>query len=99
MKNKIILALLSFVLFISCKKDEKLLIIEQQKEVKKQEAVFNNISKNWNFNAFPSNVSSQLLNQNWAEWQVFLKELSQKPKSSIGAFQKKPKHYLSNHWN
>ena len=91
MKNKIILALLSFFLFISCKKDETLLIIEQQKEVKKQEVIFATINKNWSFNAFPSNQSSQSLNQNWAEWRVFLKELSEKPKTSIGAFQKKAK--------
>jgi hypothetical protein len=91
MKIKIILALLSFSLFISCKKDETLLIIEQQKEVKKQEVIFNNINKSWSFNAFPSNQSSQSLNQNWAEWRVFLKELSEKPKTSIGAFQKKSK--------
>ena len=34
MKNKIILALLSLSVFISCKKDEQLLLVEQQKEVK-----------------------------------------------------------------
>ena len=62
---------------------------EQQKEVKKQEVIFATINKNWSFNAFPSNQSSQSLNQNWAEWRVFLKELSEKPKTSIGAFQKK----------
>ena len=33
MKNKIILALLSLSVFISCKKDEQLLLVEQQKEV------------------------------------------------------------------
>ena len=67
------------------------MIIEQQKEFKKQEVIFATINKNWSFNAFPSNQSSQSLNQNWAEWRVFLKELSEKPKTSIGAFQKKAK--------
>lgn len=91
MKNKIILALLSLSVFISCKKDEQLLLVEQQKEVKKREAIFATINKSWNFNAFPLNQSTQSLNQNWAEWRVFLKELSEKPKTSIGAFQKKAK--------
>jgi hypothetical protein len=91
MKNKIFLTIFSFIFFISCKKDEALLIIEQQKEAQRQEVIFNTINKNWTFNAFPSNQSSQSLNQNWAEWRVFLKELAEKPKTSIGAFQKKAK--------
>lgn len=91
MKNKLILMLIGLALFISCKKDESLLLIEQQKEIKKQEVIFNTINKNWSFNGMPLNASSQSLNQSWAEWRNFLKEISVKPKTSIGAFQKKAK--------
>ena len=91
MKNKLILMLVGLSLFISCKKDESLLLIEQQKEIKKQEVIFNTINKNWSLNGMPLNASSQSLNQSWAEWRNFLKEISVKPKTSIGAFQKKAK--------
>lgn len=64
-------------------------MLEQEKEAKKQEAIFNTINQGWNFNAQPSNEISQELTSTWAEWRVFLNELGQKPKSSIGAFQKK----------
>jgi hypothetical protein len=91
MKIKILFVLLFVLPFLSCKKDETLLIIEQQKEAKKQEQIFAAVNTNWNFNATPSNATSQQLTQNWAEWRNFLKELSLKPKSSIGAFQQKAK--------
>lgn len=83
--------LLLLFLFSSCQDDPKVRILEQEKETKKREAIFNNISKGWNFNSVPSNATSQELTSFWAEWRVFLHELGQKPKSSIGAFQQKAK--------
>lgn len=83
----IILAIITW----SCQKDEAKLKLEQEKEAKKRELIFANIDKNWTFSGQAINVTSQTLTQSWAEWRVFLKELSQKPKSSIGAFQKKAK--------
>lgn len=91
MKAKIFLLLFTFVLFLSCQDESKLRIIEQKKEAQKKEIVFAKISKGWNFNTQPINATSQKLLTNWGEWRVFLKELSQKPKSSIGAFQQKAK--------
>jgi hypothetical protein len=75
----------------SCQDDTKQRIIEQEKEAQKQEIVFANINKGWIFNTQPINETSRSLLTNWAEWRIFLKELSQKPKSSIGAFQQKAK--------
>ena len=91
MKAKIFLLLFTFVLFLSCQDESKLRILEQKKEAQKKEIVFAKISKGWNFNTQPINATSQKLLTNWGEWRVFLKELSQKPKSSIGAFQQKAK--------
>lgn len=91
MKAKEFLLLFTFLLFLSCQDESKLRIIEQKKEAQKMEIVFANINKGWNFNAQPQNETSRALLTNWSEWRVFLKELSQKPKSSIGAFQQKAK--------
>jgi len=91
MKAKILFLLFTFLLFLSCQDESKLRIIEQQKEAQKKEIVFANINKGWNFNAQPINETSRALATSWYEWRIFLKELSQKPKSSIGAFQQKAK--------
>jgi hypothetical protein len=83
--------ILLLILFSSCQDDPKVRIVEQQKENQKKETVFNTISKGWNFNSVPSNETSRQLTSVWAEWRVFLYELGQKPKSSIGAFKQKAK--------
>jgi hypothetical protein len=77
--------------FSSCQDDTKVRAEQQQKETKKREAIFNQINSGWNFNSRPSNEASRDLTSNWAEWRMFLNELGQKPKSSIGAFQQKAK--------
>lgn len=91
MSNKIVLFLTSILLMFSCQEDETQRKLEQLKEQQKQEQVFKVINKNWNLNGQAINTSSQTLTQNWAEWRMFLNEINQKPKSSIGAFKKKAK--------
>lgn len=81
--------LLFFTSFISCKNDTDIRVIEQQKEAKKKEVVFNKISKGWIFAIKPIESTTQLKINGWIEWRAFLTEINQKPKSSIGAFQKK----------
>jgi hypothetical protein len=83
--------LLGLVCFTSCQEDPKLRAVEQEKAAQKREVIFNNINKGWTFNAQPINTVSRNLTGNWAEWRVFLNELGQKPKSSLGAFQQKAK--------
>jgi hypothetical protein len=75
----------------SCQEDPKLRALAQEKEAQKKEVKFKNISKGWNFTVQPNNETSRSLTNTWAEWRVFLNELAQKPKSSLGAFQQKAK--------
>ena len=88
---KIYFSVLLLVVLSSCQEDPKVRALEQEKETQKREAIFTNINNGWNFNSQPVNGTSQELTTNWAEWRVFLNELGQKPKSSIGAFQQKAK--------
>lgn len=59
------------------------------KDAKKKELIFSNINKGWVFKANPINSTSQSATLSWNEWRLFLTELGQKPKKTIGAFQKK----------
>jgi len=73
----------------SCKNDTEKRLVETQKDAKKKELIFSNIDKAWIFNANPINSVSQDTKLSWNEWRSFLAELEQKPKKTIGAFQKK----------
>ncbi|WP_300100605.1 hypothetical protein [Flavobacterium sp.] len=89
MKFKLsILFILIFVLF-SCKNEDQNRIAETQKDINKKEIIFSNIEKGWIFNANPINATSKANALTWSEWGLFLTELNQKPKKTIGAFQKK----------
>lgn len=91
MKLSFSTVLLLLIFLTSCQEDPKVRALEQEKETQKREVIFFNINKGWNFNSQPLNQTSSELRTNWAEWRVFLNELGQKPKSSIGAFQQKAK--------
>lgn len=75
----------------SCQDDTAQRTAENSRDAKKKEIIFDTINKGWNFNTQPANPTSQSLINTWTEWRVFLNELSQKPKTTIGAFQKKSK--------
>lgn len=89
MKFKSFYIVFLFILFFSCQNDNKQLLIEQQKEAEKKEVVFKSIEKGWGFTISPLEPETQAKVKNWLEWQNFLTEIHQNPKSSIGAFQKK----------
>lgn len=91
MSKKIVVFITSMLLLVSCIDEKEQRKLEQEKEQQKQEQVFNIINKNWNFSGRAMNASSLTLTKNWSEWRMFLNELNQKPKSSIGAFKKKAK--------
>lgn len=91
MKFRFLATLLIFLCITSCQEDPKLRALQQEKETQKREVIFANINKGWNFNSQPSDETARGLTTYWAEWRVFLNELAQKPKSSIGAFQQKSK--------
>ena len=91
MQHKILFFLFLIITLNSCQNESNERRIQYKKEVEKQEVIFENISKAWHF-SYPSlNSQTQTDITNWNEWRLLQNELSQKPKSSIGAFQKKAK--------
>lgn len=91
MKKELISLVALFFLILGCKNDDNQRAIEQEKDIKKKELVFENINKDWNFNVPNLNPQAQVLVNNWTEWRLFKEDINQKPKSSIGAFQQKSK--------
>lgn len=77
------------VLWLSCQNDNSTLLIEQQKEAKKKEAIFNTINRGWEFDIAPMEPQTMARIGTWNEWRNFLREINQKPKSTLSAFQKK----------
>ena len=80
---------------VSCKDDSQQHEIEITRAKKEKELVFNNVNKAWNFNKRNLTPESQSIASNWNEWRLFTDELYQKPKSTIGAFQRKTKSLVS----
>ena len=91
MKLKLLFFFLISVLTISCQDDTSQRKIEQEKQAKKSQTIFDNINRGWIFEIMPLEPTTQSKINNWNEWRTFLNEISQKPKSSISAFQKKAK--------
>lgn len=83
--------LVLFCFLVSCKDDETARLEANAKDSKKNEQIFASIDKAWNFNPQPMNPTVGSIIQDWSEWRLFMTELQQKPKSSIGAFQQKAK--------
>ncbi|RKS26508.1 hypothetical protein CLV94_1566 [Flavobacterium endophyticum] len=83
--------LVLFCFLVSCKDDEAARLEANAKDSKKNEQIFASIDKSWNFNTPSMNPSVANIIENWDEWRLFMTELNQKPKSSIGAFQQKAK--------
>lgn len=91
MKIRFATLFILFATLLSCNDEVKQREIEHTQDLKKKELIFATLDKSWNFNTQPLNVTSQSLLANWTQWRELLRELSQKPQSSIGAFQKKSK--------
>jgi membrane-bound lytic murein transglycosylase len=89
MKYKISLFLLLIFVLNSCQNDDERRLAENAREAKKNEKIFNNINKAWVFIDEPINEVSEKNAASWNEWREFLKELGEKPRKTIGAFQKK----------
>jgi hypothetical protein len=93
--NRFIIPFIFFVIALSSCQDDKQHLIDAQKIAQKNEAVFKNISKMWQFQ-FPSarpEVTATL--NTWNAWRQFEIELLQKPKSTLSAFQLKTKNIAS----
>jgi hypothetical protein len=89
MKYKIIPFLFLIISLTSCKDDNQKRIAENEKDAKKKEVVFSNIKKGWVFYDTPINTTAEESVATWNELRLFLAELAQKPKRTIGAFQQK----------
>jgi len=89
MKYKISLFLFLIFVLNSCQNENEKRLAENLKVAKKNEKIFNNINKAWVFIDEPINEASEKNVSSWNEWRDFLKELGEKPRKTIGAFQKK----------
>jgi hypothetical protein len=89
MKYKIIPFLFLLISLCSCKDDNQKRIAENEKDAKKKEVIFSNIKKGWVFYDAPINTTAEESVATWNELRLFLAELAQKPKKTIGAFQQK----------
>ena len=89
MKYKIALFLLLIFVLQSCQHENEKRLAENAEEAKKNEKIFNNINKAWIFIDEPINEVSEQNVKGWTEWRDFLKEIGDKPRKTIGAFQKK----------
>jgi len=89
MKLKSFALLLCCLVQVSCQNDNNQLVIDQQIEAQKKDVVFNAINKGWVFTIPPVEPATQARINGWMEWRNFLTEVFQKPKSTLGAFQKK----------
>ena len=89
MKYKISPFLLLIFVLNSCQNENEKRLAENLKVAKKNEKIFNNINKAWVFIDEPINEASEKNVSSWNEWRDFLKELGEKPRKTIGAFQKK----------
>jgi hypothetical protein len=91
MKSIFSLCLLIVFSFSACKDDSKTRELEVKKALKEKTLVYNAINKAWVFSERTLTPESQTISSNWNEWRLFINELNQKPKGTIGAFQRKTK--------
>ena len=89
MKYKIVSFLFLISILFSCKNDNQKRTAENEKDAKKKEVIFSNIKKGWVFYDTPINTTAEESVATWNELRLFLAELAQKPKKTIGAFQQK----------
>ena len=82
---------LLLILFSGCKEDNKKNNKQIYKARKEKELVFSTINKTWNFAPRTLSQEAQTITNNWNDWRLFTSELYQKPKGTIGAFQRKTK--------
>jgi hypothetical protein len=90
--------IIPFILFVfavsSCQNDAQQQL-DAQKIAQKNDAVFKNISKMWQFNVPNARPELTTTLNTWNAWRQFEIELLQKPKSTLSAFQLKTKNIAS----
>lgn len=91
MKLITILCTALLILNVSCKNEETEITALQKIEAQKAETIFKKIEQGWIITLVPLDATVQAKVNSWMEWRNFLNEINQKPKSTLGAFQKKAK--------
>jgi len=89
MKIPSLLYFAAFYLVIACQKDNQQLQLERQKDAERKEQVFQKINQAWRFSIPSLGPKTQQFASSWNDLYVLTNELNQKPKSTLGAFQKK----------
>jgi hypothetical protein len=89
--KSIISVFLMIIMIVACKDDATIHQLEIKKALKEKELVFNTINKIWVFTPKNLTPETQSIANNWNDWRLFTAELYQKPKGTIGAFQRKTK--------
>ena len=90
MKYKLFYIFGLLLLMVSCKEeDNRKRLAEQLKDAQKKKVIFENIQKGWDFYDKPINEATEESIKSWNELRMFMQELAQKPKKTIGAFQQK----------
>jgi len=92
MYKSIAVLFLSIFLF-SCEKDNTK--AENEKIIAKNTQTFNLVNSVWNLKTPTLSPTAQNEVANWNEWQQFVIEVNQKPKSNLTAFQLKTKNISS----
>lgn len=81
------------MLFLSCNDDSNQ--ADNEKIIAKNKQTFNLVSSIWNLKTPTLSPSAQNEVAGWNEWQQFVIEINQKPKSNLTAFQLKTKNISS----
>lgn len=89
MKISSILFVAFFCLALACQKDQTQLLMERQKDAQRKEQVFQTINRAWHFSIPSLAPHTRQFASSWNDLYVLNNELNQKPKSTLGAFQKK----------
>lgn len=89
MKIPSLVCIAAFCMVFSCQKDNQELRIERQKDAQRKEQVFQKINRAWHFTIPSLAPHTQQFASSWNDLYVLTNELNQKPKSTLGAFQKK----------
>jgi len=89
MKFSIFTLIISFSLLTACQNEDTAREQQRLKNEQKREITFETVNKSWNFTVPSSTEEVKSVLKIWPQWNELVKELQQKPKSSINAFRKK----------
>lgn len=89
MKIPSLVCFAAFCLLFACQKDNEQLRIARQKDALRNEQVFQKINQAWQFTIPSLSPNTRRFTSSWNDLFVLTNELNKKPKSTLGAFQKK----------